>query len=101
MKKTIAYSVFIMLVTAFMLGCSKKVSTDKVKAQIEQALLAEEQEAGNTLVVNDFTLDTKDNGKHYEGVINGTMNDTLEVSYKVTVDDSGNDLDAEWERIQP
>lgn len=90
-----------MLISTLIIGCAKKVSSDKIKDQITNALIAEEQEAGNTLTIKDFTLDTKDNGLHYEGTISGTMNDTLEVSYKVTVDDAGDDFDAEWERVLP
>ena len=42
------------------------------------------------------TLLEKSEGKNYKGVLTGKLNGE-DVVYDVTVDDSGNDFDVDWE----
>ena len=47
------------------------------------------------LEVKELKLE-KSEGKNYKGVLTGTLNGE-DVVYDVTIDDSGNDFDVDWE----
>ena len=73
-------------------GCV--VSEKKLTDKIQEVIVAEEKDNGNTLEITEFNLGDK-TGKDYKGVLKGVLNGKP-VEYDVTVNDEGNDFDVDW-----
>jgi hypothetical protein len=100
MKKTIIIAVTLFMACLTFNACGKKkVSIDKLKSQIKEAMLDEARNEGNTLVITEFTLEEDGNG-NYKGVARCTKNDSVKAVYNITVQDSGDDFDAEWNLVE-
>ena len=93
MKKYLVSMVFALSAMMMLNGCivSEKKLTDKV----QEAMVEYEQEQGNRLVVSDLKLE-KSEGDDYKGVLTGRLNGE-DVTYDVTVTDTGSDFDVDWE----
>ena len=74
-------------------GCM--VSEEKLNDRVTQGIVDYEQQHGNRLEVTELKLEKSD-GKNYKGVLTGKLNGE-DVTYDVTVDDSGSDFDVDWE----
>ncbi|MBQ4027641.1 MAG: hypothetical protein II624_00620 [Prevotella sp.] len=92
MRKHLILMVFAFSALVMLNGCvvSEKKLTDKV----QEAIIAEEKDNGNTLEITEFNLGDKI-GKDYKGVLKGVLNGEP-VEYDVTVNDEGNDFDVDW-----
>jgi len=92
MRKHLILMVFAFSALVMLNGCvvSEKKLTDKV----QEAIIAEEKDNGNTLEITEFSLSDKI-GKDYKGVLKGVLNGEP-VEYDVTVNDEGNDFDVDW-----
>jgi hypothetical protein len=93
MKKVLISLMFAVSALVMLNGCI--VSEDKLTDKVMQGIVEYEQQQGNRLEVKDLKLE-KSEGKNYKGVLTGTLNGE-DVVYDVTVDDSGNDFDVDWE----
>ena len=93
MKKVLISLMFAVSALVMLSGCI--VSEDKLTDKVMQGIVEYEQQQGNRLEVKDLKLE-KSEGKNYKGVLTGTLNGE-DVVYDVTVDDSGNDFDVDWE----
>ena len=93
MKKLLVSMLVTCLVSVMLSGCL--VSEEKLNDKVTQGIVEYEQEHGNRLEVTDLKLE-KSEGKNYKGVLTGKLNGE-DVVYDVTVDDSGNDFDVDWE----
>jgi hypothetical protein len=93
MKKFFVSMVFALSALVMLTGCV--VSEEKLTDKVTQGIVEYEQEQGNRLEVTDLKLE-KSEGKNYKGVLTGKLNGE-EVTYDVTVDDSGSDFDVDWE----
>lgn len=93
MKKYLVSLVFAFSALVMLSGCI--VSENKLTDKVTQGIVEYEQEHGNRLEVTDLKLE-KSEGKNYKGVLTGKLNGE-DVVYDVTVDDSGNDFDVDWE----
>jgi len=93
MKKVLVSLMFAVSALVMLSGCI--VSEDKLTDKVMQGIVEYEQQQGNRLEVKDLKLE-KSEGKNYKGVLTGTLNGE-DVVYDVTVDDSGNDFDVDWE----
>jgi hypothetical protein len=93
MKKYLVSMVFALSALVMLNGCivSEKKLTDKV----QEAMVEYEQEQGNRLTVTDLKLE-KSEGNDYKGVLTGRLNGE-DVTYDVTVTDTGSDFDVDWE----
>ena len=93
MKKVIVSMVLACSALVMLSGCL--VSEEKLNDKVTLGIVEYEQEHGNRLEVTDLKLE-KSEGKTYKGVLTGKLNGE-DVVYDVTVDDSGNDFDVDWE----
>ena len=93
MKKVIVSMVLACSALVMLSGCM--VSEEKLNDKVTQGIVEYEQEHGNRLEVTDLKLE-KSEGKNYKGVLTGRLNGK-DVVYDVTVDDSGDDFDVDWE----
>ena len=93
MKKVIVSMVLACSALVMLSGCM--VSEEKLNDKVTQGIVEYEQEHGNRLEVTDLKLEKSD-GKNYKGVLTGRLNGK-DVVYDVTVDDSGDDFDVDWE----
>ena len=93
MKKVIVSMVLACSALVMLSGCV--VSEEKLNDKVTQGIVEYEQEHGNRLEVTDLKLE-KSEGKNYKGVLTGKLNGE-DVVYDVTVDDSGDDFDVDWE----
>ena len=93
MKKVIVSMVLACSALVMLSGCV--VSEEKLNDKVTQGIVEYEQEHGNRLEVTDLKLE-KSEGKNYKGVLTGKLNGK-DVVYDVTVDDSGDDFDVDWE----
>ena len=93
MKKVLISVLFTVSAFVMLSGCI--VSEEKLTDKVTQGIVEYEQQQGNRLEVKDLKLE-KSEGKNYKGVLTGTLNGE-DVVYDVTVDDSGNDFDIDWE----
>ena len=92
--KKVLLSMLITFSTMVMLsGCV--VSEEKLNDRVTQGIVDYEQQHGNRLEVTELKLEKSD-GKNYKGVLTGKLNGE-DVTYDVTVDDSGSDFDVDWE----
>lgn len=98
MRKQIICLCFIALMGVMAVSCQKKFSLDKVREIVSQSVITEEKDSGRTLVIDTILLEP--NGVNYNGVIRGVLNDSIEVSYNLTLTDNGDDYDVEWERAE-
>ncbi|MBR5653859.1 MAG: hypothetical protein IKX22_07230 [Prevotella sp.] len=96
MKKTIIIAVTLVIACITFQACGKKVSVDKLKAQIKEAMLEEARDEGSTLVITEMTLNEDGKG-NYKGVARGTKNDSVKVTYNVSADDQGDEFDVDWD----
>ena len=94
-KQYLCLGLFV-IIAAMTVSCQKKVSLDKVREIVSQSVIAEEKDSGRTLVLDTILLQL--NGKDYSGTIKGVLNDSIEVTYDLTLTDNGEDFDAEWKR---
>ena len=99
MKKTIIIAVTLLMACVTFNGCGKKVSVDKLKSQIKEAILDEARNDGNTLVFTEFTLEEDGKG-NYKGVARCTKNDSVKVTYNVSADDIGDEFDVDWDEVE-
>ena len=93
MKKVLISALFTVSALVMLSGCI--VSEDKLTDKVTQGIVEYEQQHGNHLEVKELKLE-KSEGKNYKGVLTGTLNGE-DVVYDVTIDDSGNDFDVDWE----
>lgn len=93
MKNFLASMVFACSAMVMLSGCI--VSEDKLTDKVQEAMVEYEQEHGNRLVVSDLKLE-KSEGNDYKGVLTGRLNGE-NVTYDVTVSDTGSDFDVDWE----
>ena len=93
MKKVLVSLVIAFSALVMLNGCV--VSEEKLTDKVTQGIVEYEQQQGNQLEVTDLKLE-KSEGKNYKGVLTGKLNGK-DVTYDVTVDDSGSDLDVDWE----
>ncbi|MBR4730568.1 MAG: hypothetical protein IK075_09975 [Prevotella sp.] len=96
MKKFLVSIVLTCSAMIMLSGCI--VSEDKLTDKVKEAMVEYEQEQGKRLVVTDLKLE-KSEGNNYKGVLTGRL-DGVDVTYDVTVDDSGSDFDVDWELRQ-
>ena len=96
MKKFLVSIVLTCSTMVILSGCI--VSEDKLTDKVKEAMVEYEQEQGKRLVVTDLKLE-KSEGNNYKGVLTGRL-DGVDVTYDVTVDDSGSDFDVDWELRQ-
>lgn len=96
MKKLLFSIVLACSAMVMLSGCI--VSEDKLTDKVKQGIVDYEQEQGKRLVVTDLKLE-KSEGNNYKGVLTGRL-DGVDVTYDVTVDDSGSDFDVDWELRQ-
>lgn len=93
MKKVLLSMLITFSALIMLSGCM--VSEEKLNDRVTQGIVDYEQQHGNRLEVTDLKLEKSD-GKNYKGVLTGKLNGE-EVTYDVTVDDSGSDFDVDWE----
>lgn len=93
MKNFLVSMVFACSAMVMLSGCI--VSEDKLTDKVQEAMVEYEQEHGNRLVVTDLKLE-KSEGSNYKGVLTGRLNGE-DVTYDVTVSDTGSDFDVDWE----
>jgi hypothetical protein len=93
MKKVLLSMLITFSALVMLSGCM--VSEEKLNDRVTQGIVDYEQQHGNRLEVTDLKLEKSD-GKNYKGVLTGKLNGE-EVTYDVTVDDSGSDFDVDWE----
>jgi hypothetical protein len=93
MKKVLLSMLITFSALVMLSGCV--VSEEKLNDRVTQGIVDYEQQHGNRLEVTDLKLEKSD-GKNYKGVLTGKLNGE-EVTYDVTVDDSGSDFDVDWE----
>ena len=93
MKKVLLSMLITFSALIMLSGCM--VSEEKLNDRVTQGIVDYEQQHGNRLEVTDLKLEKSD-GKNYKGVLTGKLNGE-EVTYDVTVDDSGSDFDVVWE----
>ena len=93
MKKFFVSMVIAVSALVMLSGCI--VSEDKLTDKVKQGIVEYEQEQGKRLVVIDLKLE-KVEGSNYKGVLTGRL-DGVDVVYDVTVDDSGNNFEVDWE----
>ena len=96
MKKLLVSVVLACSAMVMLSGCI--VSEDKLTDKVKEAMVEYEQEQGKRLVVTDLKLE-KSEGNNYKGVLTGRL-DGVDVTYDVTVDDSGSDFDVDWQLRQ-
>ena len=97
MRKKILFLCLVTLSACIAVSCQRKVSFDKLREIVSQHVITEEKDSGRTLVVDTILLEP--NGeKDFKGTIKGVLNDSIEVTYQLTLTDNGNDYDFEWER---
>ena len=92
MRKHLILMVFAFSALMMLNGCV--VSEMKLTDKIQEVIVAEEKDNGNTLEITEFNLGDK-TGKDYKGVLKGVLNGKP-VEYDVTVNDEGNDFDVDW-----
>lgn len=92
MRKHLILMVFAFSALMMLNGCV--VSEKKLTDKIQEVIVAEEKDNGNTLEITEFNLGDK-TGKDYKGVLRGVLNGKP-VEYDVTVNDEGNDFDVDW-----
>lgn len=92
MRKHLILMVFAFSALMMLNGCV--VSEKKLTDKIQEVIVAEEKDNGNTLEITEFNLGDK-TGKDYKGVLKGVLNGKP-VEYDVTVNDEGNDFDVDW-----
>ena len=92
MRKHLILMVFAFSALMMLNGCV--VSEKKLTDKIQEVIVAEEKDNGNTLEITEFNLGDK-TGKNYKGVLKGVLNGKP-VEYDVTVNDEGNDFDVDW-----
>lgn len=92
MRKHLILMVFAFSALMMLNGCV--VSEKKLTDKIQEVIVAEEKDNGNTLEITEFNLGNK-TGKDYKGVLKGVLNGKP-VEYDVTVNDEGNDFDVDW-----
>jgi hypothetical protein len=93
MKKVLLSMLITFSALVMLSGCM--VSEEKLNDRVTQGIVDYEQQHGNRLEVTELKLEKSD-GKNYKGVLTGKLNGE-EVTYDVTVDDSGSDFDVDWE----
>ena len=93
MKKVLLSMLITFSALIMLSGCM--VSEEKLNDRVTQGIVDYEQQHGNRLEVTELKLEKSD-GKNYKGVLTGKLNGE-EVTYDVTVDDSGSDFDVDWE----
>lgn len=92
MRKHLILMIFAFSALMMLNGCV--VSEKKLTDKIQEVIVAEEKDNGNTLEITEFNLGDK-TGKDYKGVLKGVLNGKP-VEYDVTVNDEGNDFDVDW-----
>ena len=98
MKKQSIIIACILSVLVLLPAC-KKVSVDKLKSQAIEAVIAEQKDSGNVLVVDNVTLTPSENAG-YKGKLQGHLNDSIEVEYDLVVTDEGDEFDIDWTRVK-
>ena len=93
MKKVLLSMLITFSALVMLSGCV--VSEEKLNDRVTKGIVDYEQQHRNRLEVTDLKLEKSD-GKNYKGVLTGKLNGE-EVTYDVTVDDSGSDFDVDWE----
>ena len=93
MKKVLLSMLITFSALVMLSGCV--VSEEKLNDRVTQGIVDYEQQHGNRLEVTELKLEKSD-GKNYKGVLTGKLNGE-DVTYDVTVDDSGSDFDVDWE----
>lgn len=93
MKKVLVSLIIAFSALVMLNGCV--VSEEKLTDKVTQGIVEYEQQQGNQLEVTDLKLE-KSEGKNYKGVLTGKLNGK-DVTYDVTVDDSGSNFDVDWE----
>jgi hypothetical protein len=93
MKKVLLSMLITFSALVMLSGCM--VSEEKLNDRVTQSIVDYEQQHGNRFEVTELKLEKSD-GKNYKGVLTGKLNGE-EVTYDVTVDDSGSDFDVDWE----
>lgn len=93
MKKFLVSMAFACSTLVMLSGCI--VSENKLTDKVQEAMVEYEQEHGNRLVVTDLKLE-KSEGNDYKGVLTGRLNGE-DVTYDITVSDTGSDFDVDWE----
>ena len=93
MKKVLLSMLITFSALIMLSGCM--VSEEKLNDTVTKGIVDYEQQHGNRLEVTDLKLEKSD-GKNYKGVLTGKLNGE-DVTYDVTVDDSGSDFDVDWE----
>ena len=93
MKKYFVSMVIALSALVMLNGCV--VSEEKLEHKVTQGMIEFEESQGNQLEVTDLKLE-KGGGKNYKGVLTGKLNGEDAV-YDVTVTDSGDDFDVDWE----
>jgi hypothetical protein len=93
MKKVLLSMLITFSALVMLSGCM--VSEEKLNDRVTQGIVDYEQQHGNRLEVTELKLEKSD-GKNYKGVLTGKLNGE-DVTYDVTVDDSGSDFDVDWE----
>ena len=102
MKKQ-ALSIIAVLVLCMALGACKKereVDVNKLKNIFVEGISKELAEDGNKLEVDTIFLNPVDNFS-YSGKLLGHIGDSLPMVYNLSVKDSGDELDMEWELQTP
>ncbi|MBO4822710.1 MAG: hypothetical protein J5548_14740 [Prevotella sp.] len=96
-------SIIAIVVLCITLGACKKereVDVNKLKDIFIEGISKELAEDGKTLVVDTFYLNPVNN-YDYAGKLYGHVNDSLKLSYILSVKEDGDDLDVEWELETP
>ena len=96
-------SIIAIVVLCITLGACKKekeVDVNKLKDIFIEGISKELAEDGNTLVVDTFYLNQVNNFD-YAGKLYGHVNDSLKLSYVLSVKENGDDFDVEWNLETP
>ena len=93
MKKYLVSVIIALSALVMLSGCI--VSEEKLEHKVTQGMIEFEESQGHHLDVTDLKLE-KSEGKNYKGVLTGKLNGEDAV-YDVTVTDSGDDFDVDWE----
>lgn len=96
-------SIIAIVVLCITLGACKKereVDVNKLKDIFIEGISKELAEDGKTLVVDTFYLNPVNN-YDYAGKLYGHVNDSLKLSYILSVKEDGDDLDVVWELETP
>ncbi len=98
MKKTRCLILAILALALAAGACQKKreISIDKVSNIIQQSVIAEQADSGHRLVVDTIMLNPATDAV-YKGELHGCLDDSITVTYDLTVTEEGDEYSMEWD----